>query len=69
MASGGGGGGSSGSYFNSDAEIDKAAPCLNLKTSRTLKATFGHDGDNTFVRILRRGLNRLFSKPSNPPNH
>jgi hypothetical protein len=49
VASGGGGGGSSGSYFNSNAEIDKAAPCLNLMTSRTLKAAFGHDGTNTFL--------------------
>ncbi len=49
VASGGGGGGSSGSYFNSNAEIDKASPCLNLMTSRTLKAAFGHDGANTFL--------------------
>ena len=49
VASGGGDGGSSGSYFNSNAEIDKASPCLNLMTSRTLKAAFGFDGANVFV--------------------
>ncbi len=49
VASGGGGGGSSGSYFNSNAEIDKASPCLNLMTTRVLKAAFGHDGANTFL--------------------
>ena len=49
VASGGGGGSSSVSYFNSNVEIDKAAPCLNLMTSRTLKAAFGFDGANVFV--------------------
>jgi hypothetical protein len=30
-------------------EIDKTSPCLNLLTSRTLKAAFGFDGANVFV--------------------
>ncbi len=49
VSSGGGGGGSGGSYFNSNVEIDKASPCLNLMTTRTLKAALGHDGANTLL--------------------
>lgn len=60
-----GGGGSSGSYFNSNVEVDKASPCLNLLISRALKAAFGHDGANTFLvtyagdLILNSALNHL----------
>lgn len=45
----GGGGGSGSSIFASNVEIDKTSPCLNLLTSRTLKAAFGFDGANVFV--------------------
>ncbi|MCW4048084.1 MAG: hypothetical protein NWE99_11090, partial [Candidatus Bathyarchaeota archaeon] len=45
----GGGGGSGSSIFASNVEIDKTSPCLNLLTSRTLKAAFGFDGANIFV--------------------
>ena len=44
-----GGGGSASSIFASNVEIDKTAPCLNLLTSRTIKAALGHDGANTFL--------------------
>jgi hypothetical protein len=45
----GGGGGSGSSIFASNVEIDKTSPCLNLLTSRTLKAAFGFDGANVFL--------------------
>ena len=45
----GGGSGGSNSYFNSNVEIDKTSPVLNLLTSRVLKAAFGFDGANVFV--------------------
>jgi hypothetical protein len=44
-----GGGGSGSSIFASNVEIDKSSPCLNLLTSRTLKAAFGFDGANVFL--------------------
>ncbi len=49
IASGGGGGGIGSSIFNSNVEIDKTSPVLNLLTSRTLQAALGHDGANTFL--------------------
>ncbi len=49
VSSGGGGGGTGSSIFYSNVEIEKTSPVLNLLTSRTLKAAFGHDGSNTFV--------------------
>jgi hypothetical protein len=45
----GAGGGSASSIFASNVEIDKTSPCLNLLTSRTLKAAFGFDGANVFI--------------------
>jgi hypothetical protein len=44
-----GGGAGAGSYFNSNVEIDKASPVVNLLTGRVLKACIGFDGVNFFV--------------------
>jgi hypothetical protein len=44
-----GGSGRNSSYFNSNVDIDKTSPVLNLLTSRVLKAAFGFDGANTFL--------------------
>jgi len=46
---GGGGGGTASSYFNSNVEIDKTAPVLNLLTGRNHKSALGFDGANTFL--------------------
>ena len=35
--------------WTSDLSINKVAPALNLKTTGTTKATFGHDGANAFL--------------------
>jgi hypothetical protein len=62
---GGGGGGTASSYFNSNVEIDKTSPVLNLLTSRTQKSALGFDGSNTFLvayagdLILNSALNHL----------
>lgn len=44
-----GGGSAGGSYFNTNVEIDKASPVLNLLIGRVLKACFGYDGVNAFL--------------------
>lgn len=64
VATQGGAAGAS-SYFNSNVEIDKTAPVLNLLTGRTHKSALGFDGANTFLAaytgdlILNSALNHL----------
>ncbi len=44
-----GGGSSGGSYFNTNVEVDKVSPVVNLLTGRVLKACLGFDGANAFL--------------------
>jgi hypothetical protein len=45
----GGGGGKGSSVFNTNVEVNKTAPVINLKVSDLLRAAFGFDGANTFL--------------------
>ncbi len=74
VSSGGsGGGGTASSYFNSNVEIDKTSPVLNLLTSRNHKSALGFDGANTFLAaytgdlILNSALNHLI-RPNSDGN-